>query len=553
MRKLTSSTALLSFLIAMGCGGSSEDGANGADGGQGLQGEPGAPGADGANGADGAVGQQGAPGAPGAPGQDAAGLLGPFTGIVTGPSGPVAGASVALILRALDGTDMGLLAAAVTGADGSYSMRVPNISTASSVLVLRVSTQDGMLSAIVSGTQTNVSVASTAITNYVDAIVAGGSLPLSEFTPAEIAALVTSAAAALVADSTDLTDEQAVADTVAVAIESDVATAVSASFSIAVPANPVSVVPADARTDIGLFSVFLDDASGEEWDVTASGTVGDGTNDSYDTMFALRVDGNTFPAQTANTAEAQLEDAREVALGPVVDLGGTGLTVTRKIHISDTLGYARFLETFSNPGATDLTVSVLIDGNLGSDESDNAVFESSNGDSAVDAGDRWLTNHQDPDDPAVGFLFPGAVPTKSADDISYEWASVTVPAGGTVSVIHWAFQQSDGLPSAVEALTERVAAIPNVPPAAYWEGMTSAEAASTLLMTPTLQGGPGVVAPNSTVTVTINPDGLGGFDAQFTPVSDADGSLFFPLSLAGASSTVDVTSENGSSVTLTYP
>jgi len=60
-------------------------------------------------------------------------------------------------------------------------------------------------------------------------------------------------------------------------------------------------------------------------------------------------------------------------------------------------------------------------------------------------------------------------------------------------------------------------------------------------------------APGATVTVTLNPDGLGGFDAQFTPAGAADGSVSWPLSLGSGSSTVQVTTVNGTDVTLAYP
>jgi hypothetical protein len=236
----------------------------------------------------------------------------------------------------------------------------------------------------------------------------------------------------------------------------------------------------------------------------------------------------------------------------VVDLGGTGLTVTRKIYISDTLGFARFLEILSNPGATDLTVPVLIDGNLGSDESNPDVFASSSGDTALGAGDQWFTNHQDSSDPAVGFLFPGAVPSKIDDDVAYEWAAVTVPAGGMASLVHWGFQKTGSMPAAVQALTELIGTLPSMPPASYWTGVSSAEAASTQLLGPTLQGGAGVVAPGSTVTVTLNPDGVGGFDAQFTPLSGADGSLASMILPSNVTS-VEITTANGTSTTIAYP
>jgi hypothetical protein len=566
VRRLLSSGALLSLLIATGCGGDSKadglDDANALDasktGQPGPAGQQGAPGPAGDQGLQGATGAQGDPGATGAQGATGAagqvgpGLSGPFTGIVTGASGPVAGANVALMLRALDGTDMGLVAAAVTAADGSYSLRAANISSAATTLVLRVSTEDGMLSAILSGSQTDVSVASTAIERWVDTIVAAGSLHLSEFTTVEIAALVSDAQAALVADATDLTDHDAVITAVTAALEPEFAAAANANFSIGLPPNPVTVAPADVQADIASFDLTLVDGVQESWDITADGQIADGTNDAYDDMFFLSIDGNGFPAQTAGTATAQLEDGRELVLGPVVDLGGTGLTVTRKIHISDTQGFARFLEILSNPGAADVTVPVLIDGNLGSDESNNDVFASSSGDTVLGAGDSWFTNHQDSSDPAVGFLFPGAVPSKSGDDVAYEWSAVTVPAGGTTSLVHWGFQKTGTTPAAVTALTELLSALPSVPPASYWAGMSSAEAASTQLLTvPALHAGAGAVAPSSTVTVTINPDGLGGFDSQFPLLSGTDGSLSF--SLPSGTTSVEVTTANGTAVTLTNP
>jgi len=93
--------------------------------------------------------------------------------------------------------------------------------------------------------------------------------------------------------------------------------------------------------------------------------------------------------------------------------------------------------------------------------------------------------------------------------------------------------------------------LPEVPPPSYWEGVTSAEAASTQLLAPTLVGSPGVVAPGSTVTVTINEDGFGGFESQFTPVSAADGSVSLPLPVSV--STVRAQTDHGTDVFLTFP
>jgi hypothetical protein len=189
-------------------------------------------------------------------------------------------------------------------------------------------------------------------------------------------------------------------------------------------------------------------------------------------------------------------------LGPVADLGGTGLDVTRKIFVSETEGVARFLEVLTNNSGADVTVDVTVGGNLGSDEETDLADFTSSSDTTVDASDVWIANHKDLSDPALGFFFGEAEPTKSEDDIFYTWPSVTVPDGETVIIIHWGFQRTGERATAVRDMLRRFEE--QGFPSSFFEGMTTDEALNNVRDDgpPTVTGEAGAAAPFEMLTIT---------------------------------------------------
>jgi hypothetical protein len=171
------------------------------------------------------------------------------------------------------------------------------------------------------------------------------------------------------------------------------------------------------------------------------------------------------------------EGNREVG---ITQTGIAGLDVTRKIYVPETGYFARYLEVLSNPGASPVTVDVKLSSSLGYISCSGwwgctgivpTVQATSSGDTALNVSDaqtadRWLvlddtttTDIFDPAGtrsglPATAFVFDGAAGTRRADTASYvtssstegrltyQWSSVTVPAGGKVILMHFVVQQN---------------------------------------------------------------------------------------------------------------
>ena len=132
--------------------------------------------------------------------------------------------------------------------------------------------------------------------------------------------------------------------------------------------------PLDPSDDLveGPASVNLFDAEGFRWDLRGDGTVNDGTNDAFDTMYRLRVNNFNFPGQ--GTAHYGM-NGRLFVLGPA-PVGS--FEVIRRIFVPETgLGFARFEEIIRNLGNTSQTVTVRVEGNLGSDGSTQVIGTSS--------------------------------------------------------------------------------------------------------------------------------------------------------------------------------
>jgi hypothetical protein len=214
------------------------------------------------------------------------------------------------------------------------------------------------------------------------------------------------------------------------------------------------VVPATAYAFIALTS-----AGGFNWDFAVpgdflpSGAMSDGTSDAYDGCYTLRVAGTAYqPVGTATTTMA----GRQIEY-PTQAL--SGLTVQRIVYVpAADHNYARYLEIFSNPSGAPITVTITVDGNLGSDGG-TIITGSSSGDSAFSTADQWLTtdDFDGGGDPSLAHVVQGsgpAVPTSASsisfDNIAYSW-SLTVPAGGRAAIMHFAVQERTAALAQTEA------------------------------------------------------------------------------------------------------
>lgn len=269
----------------------------------------------------------------------------------------------------------------------------------------------------------------------------------------------------------------------------------------------------DTVADAFIPTDSLEDGAGFEWDLRDRGTVSDGGgitafgDDAFDTFVRLYIDAVEFPAQ----ATADIQDEREIVFGPAAM---SGLDVTRKVFVSEDEGFARWLDILANDSGGEITVAVTYQGNLGSDESSDLVFDSSSGDETLEAGDVWWVNAQDfPSDPLVGAFFCDSTPTKSEDDVDYDYGDITIPDGERVIILNIVIQRHFEPGSGIfdidtviaDAVTYLTAleSFPIVDPAIL-EGMTTAELNDVFECGGAIavEGLAGSVASGAVVTVT---------------------------------------------------
>jgi hypothetical protein len=539
-------TLILALLFAAGC--PAEDGDKGSTGADGTDGTTGGDGADGADGAD---GTDGATGGDGADGDDAVGWDNEFAGTVTGPDGPIEGATVSMWLvdDHAAGVSSSAIAGAVTGADGTYSIHLSDIDAANLHLIALAQTDDGdAMYSLVYGTDISVSPGSTAVTDIISWIVQpDGERSIGDYDLTEVETLTTAADAALVTAGTDLSDWSAVITQVLEDVGGDIADSSEGPWTaVAGDGTPVATEPADAYTgDVSSSFTYLYDGAGEEWDIYYYyGYISDGSADSYDGYGYLYIDENLW---YYSSDYGTYEDDDEMVIGPTTL---SGLTTTRKLYVDPVEGYLRYMEVLTNDTAADITVDVYIRGNLGSDETNDLYSYTSSGDDTPDPTDVWTVNNQS-SDPAVGFIFPGAEATKAADTLYFTWSDVTVPAGSEVNIIHWAIQDSVGTGADMAAdLGAAVDPTTGAPTDSSWYGGLSTDNVFDNvvgLASDTIVGEAGAVAPFSEVTLDNTTSG-----ATMTVSAESDGSFAAAIA-AETGDSIELSCTDGSTGTVVVP
>ena len=172
-------------------------------------------------------------------------------------------------------------------------------------------------------------------------------------------------------------------------------------------------------------------------------------------------------SDTPNTFTGNPEGSQELA-GRQIDvtqLSLAGLNVTRKVYVPQDGYFARYLEELTNPGATPVTVGVRITSAQYTQSWPLGIVASSSGNATLNVTDaqnpdRWIvvdgseTPNSTGDPAVVAYAFdgPGAAlsvdsaafttPLYDSSNLVYQWSHVTVPAGGTVALLHFAVQQS---------------------------------------------------------------------------------------------------------------
>lgn len=188
---------------------------------------------------------------------------------------------------------------------------------------------------------------------------------------------------------------------------------------------------------------------------SAGGTVAAKPNDAFDGYNSLFVDvaGTTLakPANTYNQNGAATDDpncVNEQVIFPIKSM--QGLDVSRMVYVPADGDFARWMNTFTNPTDTAITVGVGTGNNVGSDNN-TIITGSSNADTTADLTDTWIGTMQNYSGTTSGDVRlahviqgPGAPVTPSAvhfvpgDDNPY-WAwDITVQPGETVSLMNFA-------------------------------------------------------------------------------------------------------------------
>ncbi|WP_416900272.1 MAG: tandem-95 repeat protein [Minwuia sp.] len=191
----------------------------------------------------------------------------------------------------------------------------------------------------------------------------------------------------------------------------------------------------------------LQDGLNFTWDVRAGLEFSNGTRDAYDggMRAQLTVGGVT---ELYSTAQHNISDDGHTFQGDVQDR--SGIDYDRRLYISESDGFARFVETLTNTTGATETVTLRIFSDLGSDGVIQ-VLETSSGDTSFDANDRYVIT----DDasggasgrPLILHHFQGlnesGVTVQSAsavnDDIEYVFTFDLAP-GESRSILHFGAQ-----------------------------------------------------------------------------------------------------------------
>jgi hypothetical protein len=199
----------------------------------------------------------------------------------------------------------------------------------------------------------------------------------------------------------------------------------------------ILLIPKEALAQQNLY-----DGSGYLWDVYPGCYISNGTSDAYDGGLQIYVNGSMYNGAASLSGRTVSCATQSMS----------SLQVSRKVYVPSSDAYARFTDTFTNPTASPITVTVQSRSNLGSD-SGNVLHTTSSGDAAFSTTDKWLVTDDSSNgsgDPTTLHLFwwdgaqPEGQPTtvtaaNGSDNIYVSW-SLTIPANATRQLMYLAVQ-----------------------------------------------------------------------------------------------------------------
>jgi len=208
---------------------------------------------------------------------------------------------------------------------------------------------------------------------------------------------------------------------------------------------PYATTSADVRfgTAAYVFGLGLTDGAGFKFEPYCDASLRRGGNaaqtltNAYTVGYQMTVDGVALPCRYFLPFELS---KRQVWLGPV---SRSSLTVNRKVYVPGAGHFARYVDTFTNPGLAPVSASIEIVSTLGSGASTRVVA------APADTGNTYALTDQNGGccTPLLGHVFAGPAPAAApsvtidttAGRVIYRWA-LTLAAGEAVTVLHFAVQ-----------------------------------------------------------------------------------------------------------------
>ncbi|WP_133822062.1 carboxypeptidase-like regulatory domain-containing protein, partial [Tahibacter aquaticus] len=211
----------------------------------------------------------------------------------------------------------------------------------------------------------------------------------------------------------------------------------------------------------------LRDANRFLYDVQPDGSLATGSSKAYDHgAVQLSVNGQAFGGASSARLQAARRQFQIEQLGSVA-----GLRLSRQVYVPRGSYFARYIDSFENPGAAPVSVAVAVQSRMPL----ASIVATSSGDAAVDAADRWVVADDEDDgdislskqSPSLAHVFAATSGAQAPDSVAFvedngvgvltqTWSTLTVPAGAKVSLLHFAVQQINrrGARAAAERLVQ---------------------------------------------------------------------------------------------------
>ena len=175
-------------------------------------------------------------------------------------------------------------------------------------------------------------------------------------------------------------------------------------------------------------------------------TILDGTNNAFDGSMVWDLRNSDYEVETD-------ENGRELNFG--VQYRSNGIATTRSAYVSDSEGWARFLDTMTNLTDEVMTVSYTLLTNLG--DRDSVTVADGDGDLEVTPDDAWMAAGRG--DGSMHFSIvahdgrstaPSAFSNEFSDN-TVEYDSILLQPGESVSLLSFAMQNLNAADAAADA------------------------------------------------------------------------------------------------------